>query len=140
MIGSTSARASTNRAVRSTFAATSLAEQAEQFRALGDEGRLRIVLALRERELCVCQIVALLQLAPSTISRHLQVLRHADLIRSSKKGKWVHYRLEDLSPIPGLEQVLKVAAASPDGRRDRTRLREILKIDPDQLCHVQYGH
>ena len=62
-------------------------------KALTDENRARILMALRERELCVCQITAFLDLAPSTTSRHLSILRQARLIDSRKKGKWVYYGL-----------------------------------------------
>ena len=62
-------------------------------RALSDENRLRILMALRERELCVCQVTAFLDLAPSTTSKHLSILRQARLIESSKHGRWVYYRL-----------------------------------------------
>lgn len=62
-------------------------------RALTDENRIRILMALREREMCVCQITGFLDLSPSTTSKHLSVLRQARLITSRKKGKWVYYRL-----------------------------------------------
>lgn len=62
-------------------------------KALTDENRLRILMALRGRELCVCQITAFLDLAPSTVSKHLSVLRQARLIESQKHGKWVYYRV-----------------------------------------------
>lgn len=62
-------------------------------RALSDENRVRILMALRGRKLCVCQITAFLDLAPSTTSKHLSILRQARLIEGSKDGRWVYYRL-----------------------------------------------
>ena len=62
-------------------------------RALGDENRLRILMALRHRPLCVCEITTLLGLAASTTSKHLFILRQARLIESIKNGRWVYYRL-----------------------------------------------
>lgn len=62
-------------------------------RALGDENRLRILMALRKRPLCVCEITTLLGLAASTTSKHLFILRQAHLIESIKNGRWVYYRL-----------------------------------------------
>lgn len=62
-------------------------------RALSDENRVRILMALRGRRLCVCQITAFLDLAPSTTSKHLSILRQARLIEGSKDGRWVYYRL-----------------------------------------------
>ena len=51
-------------------------------KALSDPGRVRILLALRRRELCVCQIAELFGFAPSTMSKHLSILHHAGLIQS----------------------------------------------------------
>lgn len=110
---------------------------ARVFKALGDENRLRTILALHDAaELCVCQIVALLDLAPSTVSRHLQILREAGLVTSRKKGRWVHYRLTDSGPS-ALGGTLSGIAGSRAARADRRRLREIMRIDPDQLCELQ---
>ncbi len=61
-------------------------------KALADEGRIRCLAALRERELCVCQLIELLELAPSTVSRHMSILRQAGLVESRKTGRWVYYR------------------------------------------------
>ena len=55
-------------------------------RALADPNRVRILLALRRGELCVCQITELFGLAPSTVSKHLSILHHAGLIQSRKIG------------------------------------------------------
>lgn len=60
-------------------------------KALTDENRVRILMALRNRELCVCQITGMLDLSPSTTSKHLSILRQARLIESNKKGRWVYY-------------------------------------------------
>ena len=64
-------------------------------KALAEENRLRILLALDGAELCVCQLVELLELAPSTVSKHMSVLRQARLVESRKDGRWMHYRLAD---------------------------------------------
>jgi DNA-binding transcriptional ArsR family regulator len=61
-------------------------------KALADENRVRMVLALRGEELCVCQITGLFGLAPSTISKHLSILYQAGLVESRKDGRWVYYR------------------------------------------------
>ncbi len=73
-------------------------------KALTDENRLRILMALREREMCVCQITGFLDLAPSTTSKHLSVLRQARLIESRKKGKWVYYREAELPEASNMVQ------------------------------------
>ena len=55
-------------------------------KALADENRLRIVAALQGRELCLCQIVELLGLATSTVSRHASILQQARLVQSRRKA------------------------------------------------------
>lgn len=64
-------------------------------KALADDNRVRILMFLRHGELCVCQIIEMLQLAPSTVSKHLAILRSAELIDSAKRGRWIYYRLAD---------------------------------------------
>ncbi|MFW6137854.1 MAG: ArsR/SmtB family transcription factor [Spirochaetota bacterium] len=63
------------------------------FKALGDESRLRILLMLRIRPLCVCEINQVLNIALSTTSQHLKQLKFAGLIEDSKEGRWVTYKL-----------------------------------------------
>ena len=75
-------------------------------KALSDPGRVRILLALRRRELCVCQITELFGFAPSTMSKHLSILHHAGLIQSRKTERWVHYRLPDPPVPPAIRQAL----------------------------------
>ena len=65
------------------------------FKALSDETRLRIVLLLSEKELCVCQIVEALVLSQVKVSRHLTILKYAGLVRCRKEGTWVYYSLAD---------------------------------------------
>ncbi len=63
------------------------------FKALGDKSRLRIVKMLQQRPLCVCEITAVLELATSTVSKHLSLLKDAEIIADRKEGKWVEYHL-----------------------------------------------
>ena len=62
-------------------------------KALGDKNRLRIVKMLQQKDLCVCEITAVLGLAASTVSNHLSILKHAEIIGDMKDGKWVEYYL-----------------------------------------------
>jgi DNA-binding transcriptional ArsR family regulator len=107
-------------------------------KALADETRIRIIGALQGRELCVCQLIELLELAPSTVSKHLSILRNAHLINSRKQGRWMFYRLagEDAPEqiLTALAWVIKESAASPQSIQDNRRLKEILAIDPEILC------
>jgi ArsR family transcriptional regulator len=63
------------------------------FKALSDKNRLRILLMLRVRPLCVCEISEVLNVALSTISAHLKLLKTTGLIEDEKEGRWVIYRL-----------------------------------------------
>jgi|GEM_PF-505020 len=110
-------------------------------KALSDESRVRTLLCLRGGERCVCQIVELLGLAPSTVSKHLFLLRHAGLIEARKAGKWMHYRLAGASAAPEIRRAIDWTIESTRGRpriaEDDARLLEILNINPEALCLKQ---
>lgn len=65
------------------------------FKALSDETRLRILKLLEHGELCVCDIVAALNMVQPKVSFHLSVLKEAALIRDRKQGRWIHYSIDD---------------------------------------------
>lgn len=64
-------------------------------KALSDPNRVKIMKMLQVKELCVCEITAVLGLAQSTVSKHLKILEDADLVESSKNGAWVNYKLTE---------------------------------------------
>jgi len=68
---------------------------AETFKVLGDPTRIKILLALTDEELCVCDIAKLLGMNQSAISHQLRVLRNLDLVRYRKEGKIICYTLKD---------------------------------------------
>jgi len=115
--------------------------EVKALKALGDETRIRAVLVLRDHELCVCQIVELLELAPSTVSKHLQILKEAGLVESRKKGRWVYYRLSESDargvPVAALDLILATAQNTKTAIADMQRLKSILKCDPEELCERQ---
>ncbi len=63
------------------------------FRAFSDRTRLRILHLLRGGELCVCDLVSVIDAPQPKISRHLAYLRRAGLVLARKDGLWTHYRL-----------------------------------------------
>lgn len=63
------------------------------FRAMADRTRLRILNLLRGGEVCVCDLVSVLNLAQPKVSRHLAYLRKAGLVTARKDGHWAYYRL-----------------------------------------------
>ena len=118
-----------------------LPEVVAALRALGDENRVRIVLALRRQPLCVCQIVELVQLANSTVSEHLMILKAAGLATARKEGRWVYYRtadkLADCAIGEVLASVFRTLEHDQRLRADVKQLAKILQIDPGELCRRQ---
>jgi len=112
---------------------------AEAHAALGDPTRLRLLGACRV-ERCVCQLVELIDLAPSTISKHLGVLRRAGLLAARRDGRWMHYRVPENPPEP-LRRLIEAALggleASGQVRADAGRLDDIGRMDPEALCRLQ---
>jgi ArsR family transcriptional regulator, arsenate/arsenite/antimonite-responsive transcriptional repressor len=108
------------------------------FKALADESRVRILLALGSGELCVCQIVELLELAPSTVSKHIAILRQARLVDGRKDGRWIFYRLADRdAPREAREiaaLVSQLSTGNPQAQADAKRLKKIRTTDPEELC------
>jgi ArsR family transcriptional regulator len=71
------------------------------FKSLEDETRLRIIaLLLSSGELCVCDLITVLQLPQSTVSRHLATLKNGGWLRDRRAGVWIYYSIApDLTPI-----------------------------------------
>ncbi len=63
------------------------------FKALGDANRLKILMLLTEREMCVCEVMITLGMTQSNASHHLAILERADLVKNRREGKWVLYAL-----------------------------------------------
>ena len=110
-------------------------------KALADSSRLRIVAALHGRELCLCQIVELVGLATSTVSRHMSILEQARLVDARKDGRWTYFRLAGDQGRPEANDaaalVCRALAKDSQVRADSARLKQILKINPEQLCRQQ---
>jgi ArsR family transcriptional regulator len=110
-------------------------------KALSDENRVRILAILEGRELCVCQVIELLDLAPSTVSKHLSILKQARLIDGRKQGRWMYYRLAD-EDVPAVAKEAVRWALNGLGRdkqreKDAKHLLQILTMDPEVLCLTQ---
>ena len=103
-------------------------------KALADENRMRSIGLLRHQELCLCQIVEVLGLASSSVSRHMSILHQARLIESRKEGRWAYFRLaNDDAPQP-VHEVLKIILASlssdKQAKADLKSLKTVLEIEP----------
>lgn len=115
-----------NEAMRATLRVT---------KALSDGQRVRILMMLRGGELCVCRIVDVLALAPSTVSKHLSILCEADLVEVRKDGRWAYYRLPQGEARKAVRAVFKWLADRVG--RDEAVLRDDKKLTgilADAVC------
>ena len=100
-------------------------------KAVADPTRVRILKMLEPGELCVCQIIAVLALSPSTVSKHLSLLKSAGLVNDRKEKKWIHYSLDRASEDPHVAGILRELAGWLAGDKtilaDRARLAEARK-------------
>jgi ArsR family transcriptional regulator, arsenate/arsenite/antimonite-responsive transcriptional repressor len=110
-------------------------------KALSDENRVRVLLALRDGELCVCQITELFGLAASTISKHLSILYQAGLLDSRKDGRWMYYSLPGKGGLASAREAIqwvgRTLSEDPRTAEDAARLKKILAMDPVEACKRQ---
>ena len=110
-------------------------------KALSDPSRVRILRALRSRELCVCELCDALGMTQSTLSTHLQVIRASGLVCVRKEGKWMYYAIASTG-----KRLLNALFQSFDGslkadatlRRDATKLRRRLSLRDGDACCVGF--
>jgi len=111
---------------------------AQVFKALSDETRLRIMgLLIAGEELCVCDIIAALDLPQSTVSRHLAYLRNSGLLEDRRQGVWMYYRLSQDSKknINYLFDILAVLFNDlAQVAQDRRSLNDFLKVKKEEMC------
>ncbi|NGM68077.1 helix-turn-helix transcriptional regulator [Natronolimnobius sp. AArcel1] len=81
--------------------------QATVFGALANEHRVRLLEALRDGELCACELQVVLEAPQSTVATHLRTLREVGLVKTRKKGKWTYYRVADTAVF----ELLDIAVA-----------------------------
>ena len=113
-------------------------------KALADPNRVRALLALRNGELCVCQIIELLDLAPSTVSKHMSIIKQAGLVVSRKEERWMYYRLPDNKTSSELIRntlrwIFSMLGDIESVGRDQKKLSGIKRQNPSSLCKSQKG-
>lgn len=114
-----------------------LSELVTRHKALAHPVRLRVLAMLRSGELCACQIAAVLELAPSTVSAHLAELRRAGLIVERKEARWVHYRISnEAGPAAALAFLWPGLRADPIVRGDASVVRRLRAVDVNELCRL----
>ncbi len=108
-------------------------------KALSHPARVRILAMLRAGELCVCQVVDVLGLAPSTVSAHLRELRHAGLTSERRQGRWVNVGLAtDGVAWPLADETLNRIGTDPRISADMERVRELRRIPVRDLCRFGF--
>lgn len=109
-------------------------------KAAADPTRTRILKLLQRGGLCVCQVQAVLGLAPSTVSKHLAILKLAGLVEDRRDGKWIHYALADGARNPHATALLTLLRGrldrDPRVLADRRRLDEVEALPIEQVCGV----
>ncbi len=109
-------------------------------KAVGDPTRTRILKLLEGGGLCVCQVQAVLGLAPSTVSKHLAILKVAGLVEDRRDGKWIQYALTPASHNRHAARVLALLRGELDREdtvvADRRRLRDVKAIPLSDLCSL----
>jgi ArsR family transcriptional regulator len=99
------------------------------YKALSEETRLRVLKLLDHGELCVCDIVAALDMIQPKVSFHLAVLKEAGLIKDRKQGKWVHYKIDDSDIFRRFLLLSTLERISAETVSQHTRrLKDFLKV------------
>jgi DNA-binding transcriptional ArsR family regulator len=114
-----------------------LSSTVDVLKALAHPVRLRILAMLRGGELCVCQVTAVLELAASTVSAHLAILKRAGLVEERKDGRWVFHRLaEGEAAASHLDPVWRSIARDPQVEADARVLRGLRRVPVEELCRA----
>lgn len=111
-------------------------------KAFADASRVRILMALRKKELCVCELCDALGITQSTLSTHLQVIRNAGLVSARKEGKWMYYAITPKAAnlldsfLQFFSDALKADATL---RRDANKLAQRLSLRTNGSCCVGFN-
>ncbi len=108
-------------------------------KAISDPTRVRVLHALRQADLCVCELVDALEISASTLSTHLQTLRNAEIVITEKRRAWIIYGIE-----PSVRPILDAtfdhfSTISPRIERDLDRLSRRMLLRVDGCCVVGAG-
>jgi len=107
-------------------------------KALSDENRVRILMFLRDGELCLCQIIEVLGLASSTVSKHMSILFEAGLVLARKEGRWRYFRLPGKNAPRYIKRCLvwidEALAKDKTVATDVKKCKKIMKIPVEEFC------
>ncbi len=117
----------------------SLSAAVKLHKALAHATRVRILAMLRGGERCVCQLNAVIGLAPSTMSAHLGELKDAGLIAERKAGRWVHYRLARGERVEAtLAALWQAVGGDPQLEEDRRILAQVVVQPVERICRPDF--
>jgi DNA-binding transcriptional ArsR family regulator len=107
-------------------------------KALSDQNRVRALMMLSEGELCVCQLIEVLGLAPSTVSKHMSILFQAKLVDTRKEGRWNYYRLANDAASKDVRQAIRWVRSSlacdKQIHADAKQVKRVCKMNKEELC------
>jgi len=110
------------------------------FKALSDDTRLRVIKLLHERELCVCELMQVLDMSQPRISRHMSVLKNAGLVNDRREGKWIHYSLNKNTQGKEVKILLDAMAvvANDDAvvKADKKNLKKAIRMSIFKSCCI----
>ena len=105
-------------------------------KALSDENRLRALVAVKDGELCLCQIIPVLGLSPATVSKHMDTLERAGLVARRRQGKWRYYRLADDAAQPAARALTWILEELRGDRRIESDARKIRRVRRRDLVEL----
>lgn len=112
-----------------------MTENTKIFKALSDMNRLRILKMLQRKHLCVCEMTAVLNLAASTVSKHLSILKENGFIIEHKEGRWVNYQI---NPTPKDQRISALLSSLDFWIGDDSIIKKdseiLLKVDRNIVC------
>lgn len=111
-----------------------LIRQENILKALSDKNRLRIIKMLQKKSLCVCEIREILELAVSTVSKHLSILKEAGLIVDWKDGKWINYKINPSPDLLAANALLYIQLQIEDDETVKNDRSKIKSVDRKMIC------
>ncbi|WP_027084492.1 ArsR/SmtB family transcription factor [Cohnella panacarvi] len=101
----------------------SIEAMSEQLKLISDKSRLTILACLKEKEMCVCDIVEILRTTQPNVSQHLKRLKNGGLVHETRRSQWIYYSL-NVEDKPHLKQLIDQLPS----------MKEQINATPSQSC------
>lgn len=110
-------------------------DKIDVFKAIAEINRVRILIMLQKKSLCVCELTEILQLSISTVSKHLSVLKKAGFIEYEKDGKWINYKVVKNFDNELVKQIMKnIYKWFEDEKIIQQDLLKVFEFDRNKIC------